>query len=113
MALQVWLPLNGTLENRGLCPLVPSGTPTYLDDGKFGQCISLTPRVSFSKMIEMKKFTILFWLRVDSCSADWADSLSFTTHKADGVTSGTVFRFEATKTSRACSFHNNADYSVY
>ena len=113
MALRVWLPLNGNLENKGLSKLIKTSTstPTFLDEGKMGKCLSLTPRVSFTGMSEMKNFTILFWLKVDSCSADWADSLSFTTHKADG-TDGTVFRFEATKTSRACSFHNNGNYSI-
>jgi len=111
MALRVWLPLNGNLENKGLSTIIPSGTPTFLDNGKIGKCISLTPRVSFTGLPKMDNFTILFWLKVDSCSSDWADSLSFTSVQADG-TSASPFRFEATKTTRACSFHNNTPYAI-
>lgn len=111
MALRVWLPLNGNLNNQGLSTIVPSGTPTFLDNGKIGKCISLTPRVSFTGMPRMDNFTVLFWLKVDSCSVDWADSLSFTSIQADG-SSAAPFRFEATKTSRACSFHNNTPYAI-
>lgn len=111
MALKVWLPLNGTLDNQGLSTLVSSGTPTFLNNGKMGKCISLTPRVSFTGLPKLEKFTILFWLKVDSCSSDWADSLSFTSKQADG-SSAAPFRFEATKTTRACSFHNNIPYAI-
>lgn len=111
MALRVWLPLNGNLENQGLSTLVSTGTPTFLDNGKIGKCISLTPRVSFTGMPRMDNFTILFWLKVDSCTSDWADSLSFTSIQADG-SSASPFRFEATKTTRACSFHNNSPYAI-
>lgn len=111
MALRVWLPLNGNINNQGLSSIVPSGTPTFLDDGKMGKCISLTPRVSFTGLPRLDNFTILFWLKVDSCSSDWADSLSFTSKQADD-SSASPFRFEATKTSRACSFHNNTPYAI-
>ena len=62
MALRVWLPLNGNLENKGLSKLIKTSTstPTFLDEGKMGKCLSLTPRVSFTGMPEMKNFTILF-----------------------------------------------------
>ena len=70
MALRVWLPLNGNLENKGLSKIIPSGTPTFLDNGKIGKCISLTPKISFTDMPRMDNFTVLFWLKVDSCSVD-------------------------------------------
>jgi len=111
MALRVWLPLNGTLENKGLSTIIPSGTPTFLDNGKIGKCISLNPRISFTNLPKMEKFTILFWLKVDSCAADWADSLSFRSYTQEDA-QGSDFRFEATKTSRACSFHNNTSYTI-
>lgn len=60
MALRVWLPLNGNLNNQGLSTIIPSGTPTFLDNGKIGKCISLTPRVSFTGMPRMDNFTVLF-----------------------------------------------------
>ena len=41
MALQVWLPLNGSMENQGLLNLTPTqqGTISWID-GKIGQCLS-------------------------------------------------------------------------
>lgn len=111
MALIVWLPLNGTLENQGLSSLVPSGTPTFLNNGKIGKCISLTPRVSFTGLPKLEKFTILFWLKVDSCTTDWSDSLLFRDYTSADVM-GSGFRFEATQTTRACSFHDNTGYAV-
>jgi hypothetical protein len=54
------LPLNGNLDNQGLSTLVSSGTPTFLNNGKMGKCISLTPRVSFTGLPKLEKFTILF-----------------------------------------------------
>ena len=111
MALRVWLPLNGNLNNQGLSNIIPSGTPTFLDNGKMGKCISIAQRVSFTKLPRLDKFTVLFWLKVDSCSVDWADSLSFTSKQSDD-SSAAPFRFEATISSRACSFHNNTPYAI-
>lgn len=43
MALQVWLPLNGTLENKGLSNVtVINGGATVDNNGKIGKCYSLT-----------------------------------------------------------------------
>lgn len=41
MALQVWLPLNGSMENQGLLNLTPTqqGTISWID-GKIGKCLS-------------------------------------------------------------------------
>ena len=41
MSLQVWLPLNGSMENQGLLNLVPTqqGTINWVD-GKIGKCLS-------------------------------------------------------------------------
>lgn len=110
MALKVWLPLNGNLNNYGTSSLTYTGTPTFVN-GKMGKGISLTPRVTFNGLPKLDKFTILFWLKVDSCSSDWADSLGFKSVQADG-TSASDFRFEATTTGRVCSFHNNSPYAI-
>ena len=111
MSLQVWLPLNGSLENKGLYSgLTVSGTPTYVN-GIMGKAISLTPRVTFNNFPKLDKFTILFWAKIDSCTSDWADVIGFTSKQTDG-SSAAEFRFEATKTSRACSFHNNSPYAI-
>ena len=42
MGLQVWLPLNGNIDNQGLTPVTLSvGSPTYTS-GKIGQCLNTT-----------------------------------------------------------------------
>lgn len=110
MSLQVWLPLNGTLENKGVANITTTSTPTYLN-GILGKGVSLTPRVSFSNLPKLNKFSIFFWAKVDSCSVDWADVIGFTSKQKDDA-SASDFRFEATKTSRACSFHNNSPYAI-
>lgn len=115
MALCVWLPLNGNLENKGLSPLLKRGTPVYINNGKMGKAIDLSSKINFTGLPELEKFTILFWLKVDSCSVNWADALGFDSYQADG-TAGASFRFEATTSEysspRACSFHNNTPYAI-
>lgn len=111
MALRVWLPLNGNLKNQGIDLLSVSGTPTYSNGGKIGKGLSLSPRITFTNLSRLDNFTICFWLKVDSCTSDWADSLGFTCKQADG-TAAAQFRFEATKSTRACSFHNNSPFGI-
>ena len=42
MSLQIWLPLNGSLENKGCCNgnFTVVTTPTYVDNGKIGKALS-------------------------------------------------------------------------
>ena len=112
MSLQVWLPLNGNVENKGTNSKVKynAGTLTFLD-GKLGKGLSLANTVNFSGMSKLFKFSIFFWVKVDSCSSDWADILGFESFKSDG-TSAAPFRFESTVSLRACSWHNNSPYSI-
>lgn len=110
MSLQVWLPLNGNLENKGIASISTTNTPIYVD-GKMGNAINLTSRVKFYNLPKLTKFTITFWAKVESCTADWADLLGFTCKQADDSNAAT-FRFEATTSSRACSFHNNAPEGI-
>lgn len=110
MSLQVWLPLNGNLENKGITSISTTNTPIYVD-GKMGKAINLTSRVKFYNLPKLTKFTITFWAKVESCTADWADLLGFTCKQADDSNAAT-FRFKATTSSRACSFHNNAPEGI-
>lgn len=112
MSLQVWLPLNGNVNNQGICDSieVSAGTPQYID-GKMGQGIDISHRVIFSGLPRLDNFSIFFWLKVDSCTVSWADSLGFDCKQADG-TNAASFRFEATTETRACSWHNNSPYGI-
>lgn len=110
MSLQVWLPLTGNLENKGIASISTTNTPIYVD-GKMGKAINLTSHVNFSNLPKLTKFTITFWAKVESCTANWADLLGFTCKQADD-SNAAPFRFEATTSSRACSFHNNAPEGI-
>ena len=44
MALRVWLPLNGNLENQGLSDINASGSLIYSDSGKIGKCANVDNR---------------------------------------------------------------------
>lgn len=112
MSLQVWLPLNGNINNQGICDSleVSAGTPQYID-GKMGQGIDISHRVTFTGLPRLNNFSIFFWLKVDSCTVSWADSLGFDCKQADG-TNAASFRFEATTETRACSWHNNSPYGI-
>lgn len=112
MSLQVWLPLNGNIENQGICDTISisSGTPQYTT-GKIGQGISLNQRVSLTGLPKLNKFSIIFWAKVDSCKVNWSDLIGFTSKQSDD-SSAAEFRFEATIDSRACSWHNNSPYAI-
>lgn len=110
MALQVWLPLNGNLKNNGVAELTVTGTPSYIN-GKMGKSLSLASKVTFNGLPKLVQFSIAFWAKVDSCTVDWADLVGFTSKQSDG-TAAASFRFEATISTRACSFHNNSPYAI-
>jgi hypothetical protein len=56
MALQVWLPLNGTLENKGLSNVTVTNNGATVDNnGKIGKCYSVD---GSSHYIEGSSFTV-------------------------------------------------------
>lgn len=82
MSLQVWLPLNGTLENKGLANLNLTTTPTYSDNGKIGsKCLS--SQVGWFQIPEMasaKQMTFAYWVRLNEVtSTNWLDTFSWAT----------------------------------
>ena len=82
MSLQVWLPLNGSLENKGLANLNLTATPTYSDNGKIGsKCLS--SQVDWFQIPEMagaKQMTFAYWVRLNEVtSTDWLDTFSWYT----------------------------------
>ena len=67
MSLQVWLPLNGNIENHGLLGNVSVTTsPTYADSGKIGKCLKsgrLYITASQAKSIlNNKEFSFACWV---------------------------------------------------
>ena len=111
MSLQVWLPLNGNLENLGICGDVTStSTPEYTT-GKLEKGVSLNKRVDFTGLPKLTNFSIFFWARVDSCTTSWSDLLGFTCKQSNDA-GAAEFRFEATVETRACSWHNNSPFGI-
>lgn len=111
MSLQVWLPLNGNIENLGICgDITSTSTPEYTV-GKLEKGISLNKRVDFTGLPKLTNFSIFFWARVDSCTTSWSDLLGFTCKQSNDA-SAAEFKFEATVETRACSWHNNSPFGI-
>lgn len=121
MSLQIWLPLNGNLKNRGCGEVqVTSGTVQYLNTGKLGKCADLASRVVFSSTalanMTNENFSVAFWVRTDTSSSltgNWVDILGIQDLNTNKSGTGT-FRFEACYGSnlRACSWHDNGNYNT-
>ncbi len=100
MSLQVWLPLNGSLENKGLGTLSSDfsiSSPTY-SAGKTGNNLKISNQqsnvVTIDELKNKKNVTISFWFCPNSGNTfgQWSDVISF------GVSNGTTissFRMEA------------------
>lgn len=79
MALQVWLPLNGDLNNKGLSGIaVTNGGATVDNNGKLGKCYSFGTSTSYLSIPPeaMTSFTteasICFWINILSWNTTWA-----------------------------------------
>lgn len=72
MALQVWLPLNGSIENQGLLgsELITNGPEINYDDGKLGKALHrgglyMTAEQT-AKVLNNQEVTICFWIYVNA-----------------------------------------------
>lgn len=72
MALQIWLPLNGDLKNRGLAsiPALSLSSLTFDDNGKIGKCLKI-PKITTNNIVipelqGVKKFSFSCWLYLDT-----------------------------------------------
>ena len=81
MSLQVWLPLDGDLKNRGLDSLneLTTHSVTYAD-GKFAKCLNLNGVKSasgtFSSLKGLRVYSFCCWLKVDATNiGDYKDML--------------------------------------
>lgn len=119
--LQVWLPLNGNLNNQGLADVsVTSGTAKY-KTGKIGNGLDLSSRIMFScpKLVGLKQFTIMFWVKIeddDSIASNWQDIFGIYEQKADGSSYG-QFRAETYYTPKTVGllgvhWHDNTNYGI-
>lgn len=100
MSLQVWLPLNGNLKNKGVGTLSSDfsiSSPTY-SAGKTGNNLKISSQqsnvVTIDELTNKRNVTISFWFCPNSGNTfgQWRDVISF------GVSNGTTissFRMEA------------------
>ena len=120
MALQVWLPLNGNLNNQGLADdlILTSGTAMY-KVGKIGQGLDLNSRISFNcqTLSGLTKFSVAFWAKVEdntSLTTNWQDIIGFTDQKADNSATGQI-RAETCynySPGTGIHWHDNATYAI-
>ena len=102
MSLQVWLPLNGKLNNQGLDnPGTFSCSSAVYSEGKLGKCLDMnkytTNSLTFESLKGATKYSFAVWINIDSTKAftSWSDMfLIYSNH--DG-TSGNI-RIEHTST---------------
>lgn len=120
MSLQVWLPLNGSLENKGLATLTSSGTATYKTSGKLGtNCFNLNSRITFtcSSLANKTIFSIAFWAKVnddETLSTDWVDIIGFNDISTGGTTGQLRWEtcYSSTNKARGISGHDNTVYAI-
>ena len=83
MSLQVWLPLNGNLNNLGLYEFTPTinTSPTYVNSGKIGKAMALgsisIPGQMMEDIFKNKTFSICFWVYVNADTGDTAKKSMF------------------------------------
>lgn len=120
MSLQIWLPLNGNLNNQGLSNITFTGTPTWRTSGKIGaSALNLSSRITFNcpELNGTKYFSVCFWGMTESnpdSTANWMDLFALSDKTADGATAGT-FRFETGYGAAAYGgihWHDNATNAI-
>ena len=85
MGLQVWLPLQGNLENKGLSKitLTTSGTPT-IENGKIGQCYTFNENsylLSTESFLEgATKYSLCCWFKSDYEGTSWKRIIALGNH---------------------------------
>lgn len=83
MALQVWLPLNGNLKNKGCANVTFTQQDLTYTSGKIGQCAYFnnikTNTVTIPALSGATKFSIAIWIKVpsDQTITTWSDVLTF------------------------------------
>lgn len=119
MGLQIWLPLNGNLENKGLGEINNiQGTPSYRANGKIGFALELNTKItiSSSQLANLSTFTLCFWVNVNSSTSlttNWADIIGFNNISSTGA-QGT-FRCETCYNNsnwKGVHWHDNATFAM-
>lgn len=88
MSLQVWLPLNESLENKGLANITVSApNGSFVDSGKIGKCMQgYVTEFDIPSMVGKKKISIAYWVKINTATAtNWLDPVHYHTRQPDGT----------------------------
>lgn len=98
MSLQVWLPLNGNLNNNGLSPVsITTTNASFQTDGKIGNCLKLGYSADFSipSMAGAKQISIAYWVKINTAtSTQWLDPIHYYSNIEGSTSAGWVTRQE-------------------
>ena len=66
MSLLAWYPFNGNMNNNGLAPCTVTGTPSYSNDGIFGQCLSSSEGIllTIPGFSGSRVWSVCFWVHL-------------------------------------------------
>ena len=88
MSLQVWLPLNGSLENQGLSNVTATNHgATVNNNGKIGKCYQniASNYITIPVTINVKQpFSLCYWYRIDTWK-NWGTTITLNTANEDYI----------------------------
>ena len=106
MSLQVWLPLNGNLNNLGLSHIQPTNNGATINtNGKIGKCYNVNNSMGIivnNSITLGTTFSITCWIKINSYNQDWANA--FKIYK-DGYDYIGLCMNQANATTKQLGFH--------
>lgn len=90
MSLQIWLPLNGNINNQGVLDVSTSGAPASWSNGKIGKCATFTGNIAnrittpnMQALRHTNNFSYCVWLNHNYSSTAGSSQYAFTYGRAD------------------------------
>lgn len=77
MSLQVWLPLNGNLQNKGLGNInITNNNAIINNNGKIGKCYNVNNNngIIANNITLGRIFSISFWIKINTYNSNWANA---------------------------------------
>ena len=114
MALRVWLPLNGSVENKGISDTTMSGSPASWGNGKIGKCATFTGNVGnviYNNTTDYNytdKFSWAVWINTNFTGT--TSQFAFTNGRADA--GGYGYGLQCTNTTTCNIRFGNQSYGV-
>lgn len=114
MALRVWLPLNGSVENKGISDTTMSGSPASWGNGKIGKCATFTGNVGnviYNNTTDYNytdKFSWAVWINTNYTGT--TSQFAFTNGRADA--GGYGYGLQCSNTTTCNIRFGNQSYGV-